>query len=51
MSSRDPKDDQTAGTRQGGNVETKGASQAPPSGNRDEQNSGADEDQPSTGEG
>jgi hypothetical protein len=58
MSSRDPKEqeNQKADKRQGGNVETKGASKAPPSGDRADQSSGATptrpsgEGQPSTGE-
>jgi hypothetical protein len=51
MSTQDPKEqeNQKADKRQGGNVETKGASKAPPSGDRDEQ-SDAGEGQPATGE-
>ena len=51
MSRQDPKEqeNQKVGKRQGGNVETKGASKAPPSGDRTE-HGGAGEEQPATGE-
>lgn len=52
MSKRDPmeEEDQKVGKRQGGNVETKGASKAPPSGDRAEKHGGAGEGQPGTDE-
>jgi hypothetical protein len=52
MSKPDPTEpeNQKAGKRQGGNVETKGASKAPPSGDRAEKHGSAGERQPATGE-
>ena len=52
MSRQDPKEqeDQKAGKRQGGNVETKGASKAPSSDDRAEKHGSAGEGQRATDE-